>query len=407
MKKQFKKQAILDSAAELMNEHGAGGLDLAEVAKSIGISKNALYYYFADRKELIYHCYLQNCEALSEHLAIAISESSDPSQQIRIFIHRALSRDFKTRAVISDLFILNKDKQDIVRGMLEKITLDLQEVIIKGVNEGSFRSIDSRLASYSILGILSWSKLWDKWILRNEAGHNTTDFEISESVYEKFIYGLANDSTLHFSCNENIEHFQRKNINVFDREQAAKEKSDQLAHQASFLFNRRGISGVSLDDLCEFSGITKGTIYHYYRDKTALIHRCYELAFDRYDFYIELAEKLSHNEFELLLFVSHLNIQAQASKTPPLILQPGMQELYPEYGERTLNEASRLKKVLEQGVKKGVCRPGSDFFIEMAAGIFFWIGKWFPNIEDINGKDLADSICDIYAHGIRKTNVHC
>ena len=49
---------------------------------------------------------------------------------------------------------------------------------------------------------------------------------------------------------------------------------------ASQLFNRRGIDGVSLDDITAELGATKGALYHYLDNKADLVVRCYRRSFD-------------------------------------------------------------------------------------------------------------------------------
>ena len=63
----------------------------------------------------------------------------------------------------------------------------------------------------------------------------------------------------------------------------------QLMGAASRLFNRRGLDGASLDDISASVGATKGAVYHYFDDKTDLITRCYERAFELYGLFMETA----------------------------------------------------------------------------------------------------------------------
>lgn len=50
-----------------------------------------------------------------------------------------------------------------------------------------------------------------------------------------------------------------------------------ILEQSSVIFNKKGYSGTSLNDVCEQTGLTKGAIYAYYKDKedlalSALMH---------------------------------------------------------------------------------------------------------------------------------------
>lgn len=45
-------------------------------------------------------------------------------------------------------------------------------------------------------------------------------------------------------------------------------------------FSRKGYEGASLSTVCAEKGISKGIVYHYYRDKDALYLRCVQQCFD-------------------------------------------------------------------------------------------------------------------------------
>ncbi|MDM8271144.1 TetR/AcrR family transcriptional regulator [Thermophilibacter provencensis] len=47
------REKIMAAAAELMEERGGADFQMAEVSERCGMSKGSLYYYFADRSELV------------------------------------------------------------------------------------------------------------------------------------------------------------------------------------------------------------------------------------------------------------------------------------------------------------------------------------------------------------------
>lgn len=400
MKKLLKRQVILDVSAALLNKQGASGFDLGIVAKSVNITKNGLYYYFADRKELVFHCYVQTCETINEHLVFAKAQCNDPIGQLVIFVNRVLSPEFKERAVMTDIALLAESEQDIVRELFLEIVSSIETVFEAGIEAGVFRRFDTISAAYSLLGMVSWSQLWNKWTQSNRNKQKAFASEVSRSVVELMLYGLTTDVSASFNFSEDVTKIQLRPFNLLDKKQAAIEKSNQVAQMASYLFNRHGIAGLSLENLCKYAGITKGTIYHYFRDKTDLVNRCYQLAFDHYELYIDTADKLGKNSYEKLLIVLHLNIQAQSSARPPLMLQPGLQELSPQFVKRASKGSNRLKLMCQLGIERGECREGSDINFEISAGVVFWISKWTPEPSITQGMRFADSMCDIFLHGI-------
>jgi len=52
-----KRDAVLDRAAAHLNARGVSLASLSEVAKALGLTRAALYYYVEDRDDLVFQCY--------------------------------------------------------------------------------------------------------------------------------------------------------------------------------------------------------------------------------------------------------------------------------------------------------------------------------------------------------------
>ena len=95
-------------------------------------------------------------------------------------------------------------------------------------------------------------------------------------------------------------------------------------------FSQKGYEAASLSNVCAEKGISKGIIYHHFKDKDALYLLCVEDCFDRVCAYLrEAAGKLSGTEEEKLaayfdarlrffaLQPVYLGIFAEAAFNPP------------------------------------------------------------------------------------------
>lgn len=52
-----KHERVLDEAARQLNEKGVLLTSLAEIAAKLGVTRGAMYYYVADREDLVFQCY--------------------------------------------------------------------------------------------------------------------------------------------------------------------------------------------------------------------------------------------------------------------------------------------------------------------------------------------------------------
>lgn len=398
-----KRQALLDEAAHQINMHGAGAVSLNSIAETVGLSRNALYYYVTDRADLAFRCYLRSCETMTEDLAFAFEQSSNAVDCLRLYIERTLTFDRHPVAVLSDQDFLPEPQRETIVDLHRRNVETLENIISDGIHNHEFRPVNAKIAAQTLIGMTNWVKLSSMWL-----GHRdgpTMRRKSAAAIGALFFNGLAKRSGIGFVCATDVKTLIDQPFNMFDRAQATQQKMNQLIGAASRLFNRRGIDGVSVDEISASVGATKGAVYHYFDDKVDLVVRCYDRAFELYDLFMASATSEGGSGFEQSMRILHLNCQAQAGNTPPLMLQPGLFSLPSEHQERFILQSQTLwrgaRNALQIGLQDGSCvlsDPG--LLAEVSAGAFLWIPKWVPEYSDMPPTLIADAICDLLAIGI-------
>jgi len=171
------------------------------------------------------------------------------------------------------------------------------------------------------------------------------------------------------------------------------------------MFNRRGLDGVTLDEIGAELGATKGALYPYIRDKADLIGKCYDRAFDIYEAIMDAGVRSGRTGLERAAHVIHLNMQAQTGALSPLSLQPASPHLPPDKRAALRDRARRLKVIggrnLAIGVRDGSCRlTDPALTTELSAGLYLWMPKWTPDGAD--AEDLADAVVELAVLGLRQ-----
>jgi len=404
-KRAAKRDRLLDEAARRINAQGAGAIVLNDIAETIGLSRNTLYYYVADRADLVFRCYLRACEATADNLALAHEEGHTPSDRLRRFVEAELDFDRPMQAILTDVDYLPEPQRGLIREHQARNVAALRALIEDGVASGAFRTCETEIAAQSLVGLVSWTRLSSGWLgYRDDRAARR---RLATAISELFLHGFSTDETLETHFRIDVEALVARPFNAFDRRQTNEVKISQLIAAASKLFNRRGIDGVSLDDISASVGATKGAVYHYFDDKADLVVRCYRRAFELYDLIMETSVARGRTGFEKALLTLHLNVQAQAGSLSPLMLQPGRMSLPAEEMDRITRASRRLRmnttRNLRQGVADGSCRPGDSTFMgEVGAGIFLWLPKWLPETYPLSPMQIADEITDLIGHGIEK-----
>src|SRR5689334_18936996 len=283
-----RREAALDEAARLFNERGIAATSIADVAASMGVTRAALYYYFEERDDLVFQTYERACQIIAGDLEAADEEGEDGLAKTLAFARRALTPGRAPIAVLGETEYLKAPQRGIIASSSARNIKALEGFIAQGIEDGSVRSCDVHVVAQTIAGLVSWIQLTPAWLDLKETEEHARD---AASVLEMLRDGVGAPDAQTPAIALDVETLRPAPGNPFDREAAGAAKIETLLATASRLFNRRGVEGVSLDDVTAELGATKGALYHYFTDKAELVRRCYERAFDLYDAIADQAVK--------------------------------------------------------------------------------------------------------------------
>jgi AcrR family transcriptional regulator len=394
---------LLDRAAELFNLRGISATSVADLADTLKISRASLYYYIEDREDLVFQCYMRACELTAQDMAAAAVAPSGLERMLA-FVRMALGPERPTVAVLSEIDILNGERARSVKHADDANIARLMGFIGEGVADGSMRACDAEVIAQAIIGMLSWAQLLPQW---SSGGHmEALRTRTSQAMTMLLTTGIATARGPRFECRIDVEQFQRTLVNAFDRRESFSVKIDQVLAAASRQFNRNGIEATSIDAIAGALGVSKGVLYHYVTDKSDLVVRCYERAFDIYDQFVQVARREGGNGLERALINAHLNIQAHVTSLSPLMPQPGFGAV-PDARRTALLERGRrenraVSDFLREGAADGslvACEAG--LVAHISAGAFGWIPKWLKPDNGRSAFEVADEICTAIRNGLQ------
>jgi AcrR family transcriptional regulator len=86
-----RQEAILEAAQSLIAEKGVDAVSMAELAKATGLSRPAIYQYFASKDHVLAELVINEMADLSNAIERHIKGLADPMERIRIWIHYSLA----------------------------------------------------------------------------------------------------------------------------------------------------------------------------------------------------------------------------------------------------------------------------------------------------------------------------
>jgi AcrR family transcriptional regulator len=189
-----RRQALFDTAVELIRRQGYRGTTLRDIAKEFGVTEPAVYYYFDSKEQLLFTIYEETLEvALASVRAIASSDAT-PEEKLR-----AMIADFAHLVVENKMFaIFFREKDELSPENWKKITKGERDfvgtvasVIDEGIGKGVFRRFDATVVAFGLLGMGAWINRWYR-----PGGAHTLD-DIVETYYQMSIGGLHTGEARH------------------------------------------------------------------------------------------------------------------------------------------------------------------------------------------------------------------
>jgi TetR/AcrR family transcriptional regulator len=161
----LKREILLKVAAECFNQKSISGTSLKDVARKLGITDAALYYYVKNKEELVTLCYIRALDLGELALDKAIDEGNNCLEKLQYFIRYQIEEvcgEDGPVAILSEIPSLKPEHQKQVLSRSRKHTKRLTKLLIDGVEEGSIATDNPVITCDAILGALNWMPKWFK-----------------------------------------------------------------------------------------------------------------------------------------------------------------------------------------------------------------------------------------------------
>lgn len=183
------RETILDHAARLFAEKGYEQTSLNDVAKSVGLSKAAVYHYFPTKQVIYDEIVVSLLGGLCDVVGAAVEAQRDPARKLATFM-RAHAAYFEQNYLgfvtvlhgVSGIGTeVKSERQIAVRDRYEQL---LKAVLVEAKEEGHLAIPDIALCGKAVLSMLNWLSRWYR------PGGPKTAVEIVDTYYAMLFAGL-------------------------------------------------------------------------------------------------------------------------------------------------------------------------------------------------------------------------
>ena len=160
---ELQKDRMLRAAAKCFNEKGYSGSSLKDVAKILGLTDAALYYYVKNKEELVYLCYLRAGDVGHETMDRAIAEGCSGLDIVQRYLRyhlEAMTGERGPIAIMSEIPSLKPKHRDRILEISRHHSTRFESLLEKGIEDGSIAACDVRMTGNAIMGSLNWVPKW-------------------------------------------------------------------------------------------------------------------------------------------------------------------------------------------------------------------------------------------------------
>jgi AcrR family transcriptional regulator len=158
-----KREAVLQTAAQLFLEKSYTRTSLNDVAERLNITKPALYHYFHNKEEILLECYRWGSRLIQDILKDISAHCGTGLEKVEAFTYsyaNVMTINFGRCVMRLDEGDLSPAAFAEVRSYKRKIDRRLRVFIQEGIADGSIMPCDAKLAAFSIAGALNWICIW-------------------------------------------------------------------------------------------------------------------------------------------------------------------------------------------------------------------------------------------------------
>lgn len=158
------RERILAAAVQLFAQYGYHAATMRDIARISGIQAASIYYHYPSKQALLVEIMDTHMRALNANLQRIVQEPLPVEQRLHEAIanHIRLHTTYKAEFFIIDTEIraLEEQQRGAILALRDQYEMLLQGLLGEGMEQGVFRRVDIKVASYALIAMCTEVATW-------------------------------------------------------------------------------------------------------------------------------------------------------------------------------------------------------------------------------------------------------
>ena len=158
------RERILAAAVQLFAQYGYHAATMRDIARISGIQAASIYYHYSSKQALLVEIMDTHMRALNTNLERIAQEPLPIEQRLHEAIanHIRLHTTYKAEFFIIDTEIraLEEEQRGAILALRDHYEMLLQGLLGEGMEQGIFRQVDVKVASYALIAMCTEVATW-------------------------------------------------------------------------------------------------------------------------------------------------------------------------------------------------------------------------------------------------------
>lgn len=158
--------AIRKAGLRLITEHGFEAMSLRQLAAEVGLQTASLYNHIKTKQHLLFELIHEHLTALLEQTDAALAQvaGESPTRQLERFVlhHLTYHLEKKREVFVANFELrgLEPENYKVIVALRRRYEARLIAILDEGVAAGLFDLLDTQVAAYAILAMLTGACTW-------------------------------------------------------------------------------------------------------------------------------------------------------------------------------------------------------------------------------------------------------